>query len=99
MPPYLAEMTGRQVTRKDRVVMLNVAVVDPAGTVTLEVGVAMKLILLLKVTVMPPAGAWPLKVTVPTEEVPPTTLVGFSATCDSATAGVIVSAAVLLTPL
>jgi hypothetical protein len=50
---------------------------------------------------MPPAGAAALKVTVPVEDVPVTTLAGLTATDESATLaeGAMLSAAVLLTPL
>ena len=58
-------------------------------------------LLLDKDTEIPPVGAAPLKVTVPVGEVPPGTLVGFTESEERATviAGVMVSAAVLLTPL
>src|SRR3979490_3294200 len=55
----------------------NVAVVAPAGTVTLEGALAAPL-LLESATCAPPVGAGPLNVTVPVEEFPPATLVGFS---------------------
>src|SRR6267378_6181628 len=57
----------------------NVAVVAPAGTVTLEGTLAAPL-LLESATCAPPVEAGPLNVTVPVEEFPPTTLVGFSET-------------------
>ena len=50
----------------------------PVATVTLEGTVAAVVLLLESVTVAPPAGAGPLSVTVPVEEFPPVTLVGFS---------------------
>src|SRR5712692_7413144 len=55
----------------------KVALVTPTGTVTLE-GTLAALLLLERATVAPPAGAAPLSVTVPVEEFPPVTLVGFS---------------------
>src|SRR6266404_3612314 len=55
----------------------NVALVAPAGTGTLEGKLAAPL-LLASATCAPPAGAGPLSVTVPVEEFPPVTLVGFS---------------------
>ena len=59
------------------VLTTNVAVVAPAGTATLEGTLAAPL-LLASTTCAPPAGAGPLSVTVPVEEFPPVTLVGFS---------------------
>jgi hypothetical protein len=56
----------------------NVALVDPAGTVTLDPATwATPVLLLTRVTTAPPVGARALRVTVPVEELPPTTLVGF----------------------
>ena len=54
------------------------ALVAPAATVTLEGTAAAAVLLLESVTVAPPAGAAPLNVTVPVEEFPPVTLLGFS---------------------
>src|SRR5215831_10459783 len=62
------------------VVIVNVALVAPAGTTTLAGTCATAVLLLLSVTVAPPVGAAPLNVTVPCELLPPTTLVGFSVT-------------------
>src|SRR6266576_2651649 len=59
------------------VLTTNVALVAPAPTVTLAGTLAAPL-LLESVTCAPPAGAGPLNVTVPVEEFPPATLVGFS---------------------
>src|SRR6266436_201920 len=55
----------------------KVALVAPAGTATLEGTLAAPL-LLESPTCAPPAGAAPLSVTVPVEEFPPVTVVGFS---------------------
>src|SRR5258707_1354695 len=59
------------------VLILKVALLAPAGTVTLEGTLAAPL-LLESMTCAPPAGAGPLNVTVPVEEFPPVTLAGFS---------------------
>ena len=59
------------------VLTTNVALVAPAGTVMLEGTLAAPL-LLARATCAPPVGAAPLNVTVPVEEFPPATLVGFS---------------------
>lgn len=60
------------------VLTVNVALVAPAATVTLEGTLAAVVLLLERVTCAPPVGAGPLSVTVPAEEFPPVTLVGFS---------------------
>ena len=60
------------------VLTVNAALVAPAGTVTLEGTLAAAVLLLESVTCAPPDGAAPLRVTVPVEEFPPWTLVGFS---------------------
>src|SRR3989441_668152 len=80
-PPKLAEIVAEVDAVTDTVVTVNVALVAPAGTVTLPTAgtLAAAGLLLERVTTAPPAGAAALKVTVATEELPPTTLVGFSA--------------------
>jgi hypothetical protein len=71
-------MLAEVVTRTTDVFTRKVALVAPAGTVTLE-GTLAALLLLESRTCAPPAGAGPLSVTVPVEDcVPPMTLVGFS---------------------
>jgi hypothetical protein len=79
----------------------NVALLAPAGTVTLEGTLAAKL-LLVSATRAPPAGAAALSVTVPVEDCsPPTTLAGFKlseATVGSGSGGFTVSVAVLVVP-
>ena len=71
----------------------KVAVVAPAATVTLGFTVAAGL-LLDRDTMAPPTGAGPLRVTVPVEGLPPTTLVGFTVTEDMVTGtGVTISVA------
>ena len=78
----------------------NVALVAPAGTVTLD-GTPAAALSLASATCAPPAGAGPLNVTVPVEDCrPPITPAGFrvsEATVGSG-AGVTVSVADLLAP-
>jgi len=80
---------------------VNVALVAPAATVTLE-GTLAAVLLLERATRAPPDGAAPLNVTVPVEEFPPVTLVGFSVNEESVGggggAGVTVSEADLVAP-
>src|SRR5256885_668369 len=67
---------------------VKVALLLPAGTVTLEETLAAPL-LLESITCAPPAGAGPLNVTVPVEDCrPPTTLVGFNVSEETAGGGV-----------
>jgi hypothetical protein len=65
------------------VVTAKVALVAPAAIVTLAGTRAAVVLLLESVTCAPPAGAGPLNVTVPVDEFPPTTLVGFSVSAES----------------
>jgi len=60
------------------VLTTNDALVAPAATVTLAGTLAAVVLLLESATCAPPVGAGPLSVTVPVEEFPPVTLVGFS---------------------
>jgi hypothetical protein len=61
------------------VLIVNWAVVEPAGTVTaLEDTVATAVLLLAMFTTVPPAGADPVRVMVAVEVLPPTTDAGFS---------------------
>jgi hypothetical protein len=76
------------------VVMVKVALVAFAGTVTLA-GTCADESLLDKVTTAPPAGATALSVTVPVDVRLPTTLVGFRDKADTVR-GVTVRVAVLL---
>src|SRR2546425_9356133 len=72
--------------RTMEVLTLKVALVAPAGTITLEGTLAAPL-LLESATCAPPAGAGPLNVTVPVEEFPPVTLLGFSVSEERETDG------------
>lgn len=69
------------------VLTVNVALVAPAATVTLEGTLATVVLLLESATCAPPAGAAPFNVTVPVEEFPPVTLVGFSESEERETVG------------
>jgi len=85
------------------VLTVNVALVAPAATVTLDGTLAAAVLLLDSATAAPPDGAAPLSVTVPVEDcVPPTTLVGFTVNEESVgaggAAGVTVSDADLVAP-
>ena len=62
------------------VVTVKVAVVLPATTVTLPGTCATVILSLVSATTVPPAGAALLNTTVPVDEFPPRTLVGFSVT-------------------
>jgi len=75
----------------DVVVTVNVAVVAFAATVTLA-GVVAAELLSERFTTMPPLGAGALRVTVPVDELPPTTLVGLMLT--DASHGLMVKVAV-----
>ena len=82
---------------------MNVVLVVPAATVTLNGTIAAAVLLVESATVAPPAGAGPLNVTVPVEGVPPMTLVGFSVSEETVGggggAGVTVSEAERVAPL
>jgi len=80
------------------VLTVNVAVVAFAATVTLASTVAAAVLLLLSVTTAPPVGAGPFSVTVPVDEVPPVTDVGFRLT-PLGTGGVTAKPAVCVVPL
>jgi hypothetical protein len=79
------------------VVIVNVAVLAPAGIVTLAGTSAAAVLLLCRVTTAPPAGAGPFKVAVPVELFPPTTDAGLLVTDDSV-AAVTVRVVVRVTP-
>jgi hypothetical protein len=65
------------------VVMVNLALVDPAATVTLGGTVAATGLSLVSATGKPPAGAAEVSVTVPVDDVPPMTSVGLTVTLES----------------
>src|SRR5258707_2954249 len=75
-----------------RVARVGVALVAPAARVTLAGTRATSVLLLESTTWAPPAGAVPLSVTVPVDEFPPTTLVGFSVSVESETEAVLLGA-------
>ncbi len=79
-PPYVAEIVTVVDVVTAVVETVNVAAVRPAFTVTLAGIAAAVGLLLVSETVAPPAGAGPLRLTVPVDEVPPTTEEGFIVT-------------------
>ncbi len=85
-----------------RVVTVNVALVAPAGMVTLAGTVAAVVSLLEREMMAPLEGAGPLSVALPVEGDPPLTLVGFSVSevrvGPDGGCGVTMSEAVLVTP-
>jgi hypothetical protein len=80
------------------VVTVKVAVVAPAGTVTLDGTVAARVLLLESLTVVPFVGAAPLRVTVPVDGLPPTTVDGPKLN-EVKLGGVMANVVVLVTPL
>ena len=98
---YEAVMLAEVDKRTPVVFTVKVALVTPAGTVTLEGTLAAPGLLLESMTCPPPAGAGPLSVTVPVEDCkPPITLVGFNVREETVGrgGGVTVSVAVLVAP-
>jgi hypothetical protein len=93
--PTLALITDVRVAVCVSVVIVTVAVREPAGTVTDAGTVAAAVVALDIVTTTPPAGAATERVTVATEFVPPLTDVGFSVNVDTEMAGFTVRTAVL----
>ena len=97
---YDAEIVAEVDTRTVDVFTVKVALLLPAGTVTLE-GTLAAALLLESVTDAPPVGAGPLSVTVPTEDcTPPRIVVGFNAREETvgSSGGVTVSEAEVLAP-
>ena len=66
---------------------VNVALLAPAVTVTVDGTVAVDVLPLEREMTAPPVGAGPLSVTVPVEGDPPVTLVGFSVSEERVRAG------------
>ena len=85
-PAKTAEMVAEVEAVTEVVVIVKLALVAPAATVTLS-GTVVAAELSESVTTAPPEGAAALKVTVPVEELPPTTLVGLRLKPESVTAG------------
>ena len=77
-PPAEAVIVTLVALETARVETVKVALVVPAGTVTVLGTVATLGLLLLRFTTNPPDGAGAVRVTVPVLLLPPTTLVGFS---------------------
>jgi len=82
-PAYEAEMSANENDVTVLVFAVNVALVAPAGTVTLAGTVTRVVLLLDSVTTAPPAGAGAPRITVPVEGVPPMTVLGFRSTACS----------------
>jgi len=86
MPPKLAEMVGAVEAVTVDVAIVKVALVAPAATVTLA-GTLATALELLRLTTAPPAGAPEVSVTVPCDELPPTTELGARLTADKLATG------------
>ena len=99
-PAKTAEMVADVEAVTDVVVTVKLALVAPAGTVTLA-GTVVALEFSESDTAAPPLGAAALKVTVAVEELPPTTVVGLSDKAESVApvdpGGLIVSVALCVT--
>lgn len=93
----LAEILALVCALTGWVLMLNVAILCPAGMVTLAPGLA-ALELLESVMLRPPVGAGPVSVTVPVLDAPPTRLVGLKARLLSTGALTVRAADLLLVP-
>jgi len=77
VPPNEPEMAATVALVTAVVVTVNVRLVDPAGTVTLA-GSLTDVELSDRAITAPPDGAAALSVTLPVDELPPTTVVGFT---------------------
>lgn len=85
-PPHVAEIVDEVEAVTDVVAMVKLALVDPAATVTFA-GTDVAVELSESETSAPPLGAAALSVTVPLDELPPTTLLGLTDTVESAALG------------
>ena len=86
-PAYVAEMLTVVEKLTGVVVMVKLALVASAATVTLGGTLATAPLLLVSITTAPPLGAAPLRVTVPCDVAPPVTLVGFNVSEESVVVG------------
>jgi hypothetical protein len=86
-PLNVAETTAVFVVATDTVLMVKLALIAPAATVTLAGTVATFVLALDKATIAPVLGAAPVKVTVPCAPLPPVTLVGLTVTEDRLAGG------------
>jgi hypothetical protein len=98
-PEYVAVMTADVFDLTEVVVTVNVAVFEPAPTVTLE-GTLAELFELERATTTPPVGALPVSVTVPVDVAPALTELGERVSEESAGGGTGLTArgAVFVTP-
>ena len=82
--PLAAEICAETEPAVNRVVVpVNVPLVCPSAIVMLD-GTVTKLLLLEIPTSAPPEGAGPFSITVPTDELPANTVLGFIAMLDTA---------------
>src|SRR5262245_391306 len=86
-PPKLPPIVTGVAAVTPVVVTLKEALVAPAATVTLAGTLATVVLLLDSATTAPPAGAAEVKVTVPCDELPPTTKLGARLTADRLATG------------
>lgn len=96
LPPSVAEIVAVEIEDTDIVETVKVAEVAFAGTRTVAETVAFVLFE-DRVTLVPPGPAGPLRVTVPVELLPPTTVVGANENPTSA-AGLMVRVALWFEP-